>query len=409
VSQVLSMDTGRPAKRYCFVVPRFGLGVGAGAETLMREIALRLAKRGEEVHVLTTCAKDNRTWENSLPEDVTNEDGITVYRYKVDERNLNVWVPYQVNISEGINPGVEAQLDWLTHSVNSTGLYEHIKNNADSFDALFFGPYLFGTTFWGSLIRPDKSILIPCLHDENYAYLETLSSMFRLVKGCVFNANAEMEFANNLYGHIKGGEVGMGFEPLDKDYVANLKPYLDLNLKYILYVGRKEMGKNAHKLIDNFVAAKNSGRIDENLKLVFVGPGSFDDLMRPQALKRSDIVDIGFLSEADKHGLIKHALSVVQPSRNESFSIVLMEAWLLGVPVIVDSGCAVTREHVLESNGGLYYDSNDEFGEVVRYLEHDPNLCKALGSNGYEYVLNKYSWKAVLNRFDTVMESLLEG
>lgn len=400
-----TVDTHNSKPRnFAFVLPRFGPGSG-GAETLLGAIAKKLYERGDLVTILTTCAKDNRSWENDWQPGRYEEDGLVVHRYLVDKRDLNVWIPHQISIHEGLNPGLNAQLDWLQESVNSTDLYIHIAQNADSYDAIFFGPYLFGTTFWGSLIRPDKSVLVPCLHDENYSYLETIGAMFRLVKGCVFNAKSEMELAERLYGSLRGGVVGMGFEELDSD---DAPAYFPQGTQYLLYLGRKETGKNAHKLIDNFILAKDAGLIPDSVKLAFCGGGSFTDLLRPDAFKREDIIDIGYLSEREKRGLVKHAVALVQPSRNESFSIVLMEAWLLGVPVIVDSLCAVTREHVIESNGGLYYSDHKEFGAVVKTLLTDDNLRRQLGMAGREYVKRVYTWPSVLDRFDAVVGEILE-
>jgi glycosyltransferase involved in cell wall biosynthesis len=389
-------------KRFAFVVPRFGPGCG-GAETLVAEIAVRLKARGDDITILTTCAKDNRTWENAWPEGMTEEFGLKVYRYGVDARDLNIWIPHQINIHEGINPGLNAQLDWLEHSVNSSGLYQHIATRQEEYDALFFAPYLFGTTFWGSLINPDKSILIPCLHDENYSYLESMKAMFGLVRGCVFNARAEMELAERLFGKIRGGVVGMGFEVPQREAAT---PYLEAGTRYILYLGRKETGKNGHKLIDNFITAKEQGLIDSDIKLVFCGGGSFDDLLRPGVLSRGDIVDIGYLSEQDKHRLLSHAIALVQPSRNESFSIVLMEAWLAGVPVVVDALCPVTREHAIDAEGGLYYADPEEFGLVINKLASTPMLRQQLGESGREYVRSVYDWNRVLERFDTVVRDI---
>jgi len=231
--------------------------------------------------------------------------------------------------------------------------------------------------------------------------------MFRSVKGCIFNAEPEKDLANQLFGYISGGSVGMGFTPFDEEYVLSLEPYLNEGTEYIIYVGRKETGKNAHVLIDNFLAGKESGHIPKDLKLVFLGGGSFADLYRPTALERDDIVDIGFLTEREKHQLIKHAKFLCQPSRNESFSIVLMEAWLLGIPVVVDSQCSVTRYHVTESNGGLYYESPQEFAEVAKVLLEDNDLCLNLSKMGYQYVVNEYSWQNVLTRFDAILDNIL--
>ena len=395
-------------RRYGFVVPRYERGLAGGAETLAAQLAEHLAARGDQVEIITTCARDNRTWQNELPAGQEQIGRLTIRRFSVDDRDLERWVPYQLRLHDGMQLALDEQLEWMQHSVNSAGLYDYIAAQSDNFDLLFFAPYLFGTTFWGSLIAPERSVLIPCLHDESYAYTEVLASMFRQVRGALFNAAAEGELARRLYGDIAGGEVGMGFNPHTPEYVSGLEPLLDRGHPYVLYVGRKETGKNVQKLIDDFIAAKELRILPDQVDLVIAGGGSYSDLGRPEALERDDVIDIGYLSEDDKARLIRHSTVLCQPSTNESFSIVLMEAWLLGTTVLVSSDCPVTREHVVASGGGLYYRGAAEFGATVRALVEDARLRQQLAEAGDAYVRLRYSWPAVLARFDFVVEKLLQ-
>ena len=393
-------------RRYAFILPRFGDFVG-GAEALVGALARALHARGESLEVWTTCAIDNRSWENHFDEGVSSIDGITVRRFLVDNRDLECWIPKQIAIHEGMKLPLDDELSWMANSVNSEGLYSYIQQEGSSFDALFFAPYLFGTTFWGSLIHPDRSYLIPCLHDETYAYTQVIQSMFRQVAGCVFNAYPEMDLAETLYGPIPGGVVGLGFTPFKESYVSSLPAVIQD--PFILYAGRKETGKNVHLLIDYFIQAKEAGKIPAALKLVIIGGGSFDDLHRPGADARDDIVDLGHVTEDEKYALMRDAVYLCQPSVNESFSIVLMEAWLLGTPVVVHGRCPVTRYHVVRSGGGLYFDGMPDFAEVTRVMMEDTQLAQALAAQGECYVREEFSWEAVLQRFDSVMTTLISG
>ena len=393
--------------RYGFILPRYFEGIAGGAETLMAAIAAQLSARGDTVEIFTTCAKDNRTWANEFEPGTMHVNGISVHRHLVDERNLDRWVPIQLAIHDNQEVSTEDQLEWMAQSVNSSSLYARLKGVGESFDALFFGPYLFGTTFWGSLIHPSKSILIPCLHDESYAYQQVIASMFRQVRGCLFNAAPEMALARSLYGPILGGVVGMGFVPPTDEAVRALNPYFEEEFPYILYLGRKETGKNVHLLIDHFCAAKSSGLISEEVKLVVLGGGSFTDLHRPTALSRGDVIDLPHLSEAEKQQVLKHALYLCQPSTNESFSIVLMEAWMVGTPVVVHSACAVTHHHVVVAGAGLYFSTAEDLGGVTSFLLSDRSERARLAAAGREYVEREYSWASVLQRFDAVVGKLL--
>jgi glycosyltransferase involved in cell wall biosynthesis len=368
---------------------------------------MRLAARGDRVDLLTTCARDNRTWANHYPSGEERIGELRVVRFPVDQRNLDAWVPVQCAIHEGKNVSYDDQLTWMQHSVNSSELYAHIAHHGEGYDAIFFGPYLFGTTMWGSQICPHKSVLIPCLHDEAYAYLDVISAMFRRVRGCLFNAEPEMHLARSLYGDIPGGVVGMGFDMPSLDEVERLAPLPDRPRPYIVYLGRKEMGKNVQVLVDFFCRAKDRGMLPPELQLVVLGGGSFSDLHRPQALQRDDVVDLPHADESDKQRLLRHALYLCQPSVNESFSIVLMEAWMVGTPVVVHGECPITKGHVVESGGGLYFSSAEDFIGVTQYMVQEGEKRLEFARLGRDYVAQSYSWSATLERFDQVCLDVL--
>lgn len=372
----------------------------------MGNIAAHLKARGDTVEVWATCAKDNRTWSNEFPPGVSDVNGIPLHRFLVDSRNLDAWIPIQLALHDGQTISTDDQLTWMAESVNSKALYEHIARHAQDFDALFFGPYLFGTTFWGSLIAPEKSVLFPCLHDESYAYQDVIASMFRQVRGCLFNAAPEMDLARSLYGDIPGSVVGMGFDIPSAEYVAGLEPYFSDETPYILYLGRKETGKNVHILIDSFVEGKAQGLIPDDVKLAILGGGSFEDLHRPEVLSRRDVVDLPHVSERDKQRLLRHALYLCQPSTNESFSIVIMEAWMVGTPVVVHAACPVTRHHVEESKGGLYFSSAHDLAGVTNYFLNTPEARRQHAEAGSAYVAHEYAWSSVLKRFDAALDQL---
>lgn len=398
------MSGSSSRRSLAFVVPRFFAGIAGGAETLMSQLAARCAARGDDVEILTTCARDNRTWENAFAPGASVEEGVTVRRFLVAARDLDSWIPRQIAIHEGIKLGIDEELIWMKESVNSPELYSYLSRHASTFDALFFGPYLFGTTFWGSLIAPERSWLIPCLHDEHYAYTDCIASMFRQVGRALFNSTPERDLARARYGEIDGGEVGMGFERISEEELARVAPYFPESFPYLLYLGRKETGKNAHLLVDYFIEAKERRALPESLTLVVAGGGSFDDLHRPQARARGDIIDIAHVTEEQKRSLLKYACALCQPSRNESFGIVLMESWLMRRPVVVHGGCPVTRSFAIRSGGGLYFTSPEEFGGVVSALANDPALASRLGAAGNAFVHQQYSWEAVLERFDAIID-----
>ena len=282
----------------------------------------------------------------------------------------------------------------------SGSLLDWLVRNQSGFEAIFFAPYLFGMTFWGSLAVREKAWLIPCLHDESYAYTQCVEGMFRGVGRALFNSAPERDLAQALYGPISGGEVGMGFEP--DVAAATASP---ISGRYCVVLGRKETGKNAQVAIDYFIEGKRRGMFPDDLKLVIAGGGDFSDLERDAALLRGDVVDLKRVEEPEKLALLRDALVLIQPSTNESFSIVLMESWLQNTPALVNARGAVTRDHVVRSGGGLYFNNAEEFAGAIALLLKEPALRAVLGSAGARYVAERYSWEAVLNRFDAALSA----
>jgi hypothetical protein len=69
------------SKKYAFILPRFGPDIAGGEATLVRQLAMQLAQRGDEITILTTTARDNRTWDPYYPAGVAIDQQMTVRRF----------------------------------------------------------------------------------------------------------------------------------------------------------------------------------------------------------------------------------------------------------------------------------------------------------------------------------------
>lgn len=387
--------------KIAFVIPRYHVSQAGGAEILVESLALRLAGLGHSVDVLTTCCVDHTRWENDLPPKVENIQGVKVHRFKVDLRgDLSQFIRLQQRIDQGWPLSRQEEEVWMKGSVHSQALYESLRLQKDIWDAVVFAPYLFGITYEGLKIVPQKSFLIPCLHPEPYAHLGIFKDMFQKPIGFFFNSYAEMELGKKLFllADKKMAVVGMGFDKQEVIQKGCFREKFSLgDNPFILYVGRREKGKNTFLLIDYFLTYRkyNPGP----LKLVLLGSGEI-----PRELKNNpDLIDIGYVSEEEKRMAYQGATVVCQPSINESFSIVLMESWLSGTPVLVNEKCAVTKDHVQKSQGGLWFRDYFEFEECVRFFMNGNSLVSQMGLSGKEYVLENFKWDQVLNRFLKVL------
>lgn len=352
--------------------------------------------RGHSSEVLTTCARDNTTWKNELPPGEEIINGVTVRRFEVTSHNQEKQDFFGEKISHGQPLSLSQEEEWIDSVVRSDTLVHFIEEHHSDYDYLIFAPYLFGITSRGLAIAPERSILVPCLHDEPYARLKIFKRLFHQAAGIFFNSEAEQALAARIFppGRATIRLVGMGIEPPDNlDPVTFRKKYRE-NSPFILYAGRREGGKNTPLLIEYFRIFKRHHRTD--LKLLLIGSGDLD-------LRREDknrIRDLGYLSSEDKWNAYAAANIFCQPSSNESLSIVLLESWLAETPALVNAQCPVTRYHCLQSQGGIFFRDYYEFEECILYLLNHPEQAKLMGENGRQYVENNFTWEKVLDRLE---------
>ncbi len=380
------------------VPPRFGAEVIGGAEAVMADIGRGLAERGWDVEILTTCARDHFTWANEYPEGVSVVDGMTVRRFptqtdtKGAHRNA---IGHAILAGENVSL-VDQQL-WINDSLRVSGLWHHVAVHRAEFRALVFAPYMFWTTFAVGQVAPEKTILMPCLHDEPPARLEIFAPLFSGSRGMWFLTSPEQALAERLFDLPKRrAEIGAGvwvptdYQP-DRFRVAH-----GLERDFFYYAGRREWGKGWTDLLATFERYVNSGG---PLDLVTSGVGETGH--EPHLDGR--VHDLGLLSEDDRNAAMAAARAYVQPSALESFSLTVLEAWLAGTPVIANADSEVVSWHVERSGAGVRYRSLDELLGYLEVLGGDAELASELAASGREYVLAHYQWTDVLDRIEATL------
>ena len=387
--------------KLAFITPRYAPGgVVGGAETLIRWLARLCAEHQHDVHLLTTCATDHFSWRNDRPPGVESAEGMTVHYFEVNpDRDVETFLRIQNKIDKRQNVPRDEQEQWAANSVCSRSLSQWLASHANEFDAILAGPYLFGITLQAAAIAPEKTWLIPCLHDEPYARLDIVADMFRRVRGCLFNAEPEKEFAETLYGLAPSPThrvIGMGLDAFEADPNAFAARH-GIRDPYVLYCGRREAGKNTPLLLDYLDAYLQ--RRERPLHLVLTGGGDYD---APERL-RPRILDFGFVSEQEKREAMAGAQVFIHPSTNESFGIVLLEAWLAGVPALVHARSAVLSWQCRQANAGLWFSYYPEFEAMLDLLLDTPTLRQTLGQNGRRFVESTYSRGAIAQRLFSLL------
>lgn len=389
--------------KIAIVSPRYPAdGAVGGCETLLASLAhyaANLPEAGHEVHFLTTCATNHFSWDNEKEPGVERIDNVDVHYFRVDEdRDIELFLRVQGLIDE-YRPIVMAdQKAWIRNSVNSRDLIAHLR--ASEYDAVVVGPYLFGITHAVAEAVPERTYLVPCLHDESYAQLNLMREMFHRVRGLLFNAEPERQLAIRLYDLPEGtgNVVGMGMPGFPSDGDAFIAKQ-GFEHPYLIYCGRREPGKGTPLMLDYLELFRQ--RTGRDFHLVLTGSGE----VHPGSELAPLVRDLGYVDEQTKRDAMAGALAFVHPSVNESFGIVLLEAWLAGTPGLVHGKSDVLRDQCRRANGGLWFTHYPDFEAMLLWLMDNREQAAKLGAFGKAYVEREYSWDSVGRRFFEALDA----
>jgi glycosyltransferase involved in cell wall biosynthesis len=303
-------------------------------------------------------------------------------------------------------------------------------------------------------IAPKKSILVPTAHDEPAIHLGIYRDLFASANAVAFNTESEKAFLMRTFDirTIVEETVGCGVDLLDTDGQGKPRRGVDAPLEGPLVPedeepaapqtqkegvarGRRGRGPRAerpivdrkrgigeafrrrHRLFGRI--ALYGGRIDpgKGCEELFEYFGTYreaggDATLALMGAKLMPIPDerwvrfAGMLSEEERLQALEAATVVAVPSPFESLSLLALEAFAVGTPVLANARSEVLVEHCRSSNAGLWYADRDEFGETLRLLVADERLRTALGRNGKEYVRRNYRWDVIMSKYDRLIAAV---
>ncbi|HVL66662.1 MAG TPA: glycosyltransferase family 4 protein [Vicinamibacterales bacterium] len=414
--------------KIAFIVQRYGTEILGGSEYHCRLIAERLAPK-HQVEVLTTCAQDYITWANEYPEGTDRVRGVTVRRFaSAQARDIHAFNRYSEWIFNHAHTRQD-ELEWLRQQGPwCPALTDYLERHHHQYDVLIFFTYLYAPTVLGMKVAPQKSILVPTAHDEPAIYLEIYKDLFSLPAGIAYNTDVERRFLTTHFSMraVEEETVGCGVDlpqaqqyPRERSDAAaeqadvdedspSFRPHLAhrgaifrrrhrLHGPIALYGGRIDPGKGCEELIEYFSSYVNEGG---DASLVLMG-------VKLMPLPEEPFIRFaGRLSDQERMQALEAATVVVVPSPYESLSLLALEAFAMGTPVLANARSEVLVEHCQKSNAGLYYADRDEFGEALKLLVADRRLRAAMGSNGRDYVRRNYRWEVILAKYEKMFVSL---
>jgi glycosyltransferase involved in cell wall biosynthesis len=190
----------------------------------------------------------------------------------------------------------------------------------------------------------------------------------------------------------------VGSEIPDRPDPRRFRKRFDIRRPFAIYIGRIDENKGCAELFAFF--ERYAVMYPRGLDLVLVGSRVLEIPKHPR------IRHVGYLADEDKFDALAAADVLVMPSRFESLSMVALEAWALGKPVLANGHCDVLRGQAIRSNGGLYYENFEEFAEALYALEAAGPLGGMLGRNGRDFFRRHYTWPVIERKYLEMFERL---
>jgi len=382
------------------VVQRYGAEINGGSELHARYVAERLSAH-TDVRVLTTCARDYVTWRNEWAPGEERVNGIPVERFAVARERDTIDFRDRSSRLFGERHSIHDELGWLeSQGPTSPTLMKRLSRVADDCDFLLLFSVRYSPAFYGARFAAQKAVLVPTAERESALGLSIFPPIFRGVRAIMYNSFEERALITTLSSntHVPGVVVGIGSQIPDAVDPARARSNFGLHNPFIIYVGRIDANKGCADLFRNFI--EYTDRLSRPLDLILIGTPVLPIPEHPR------IKHLGFVADQDKFDAIAGAELLVMPSPYESLSMVALEAWGLGRPVLASARCDVLVGQCVRSNAGLYYEDAREFFAALDRILSDPALAATLGRNGRAFFARHYSWPVIERKYLDMFDEL---
>ena len=417
--------------KLALIAPRYGGELTTGAELACRLLAEQLSLR-HDVEVLTSAARDSRTWKNDYGEGADRIRGVLVRRFSVNQpHDAHGFQQFTDRLLTAPRSRSE-EMEWVRRLGPSVpGLIEHLKRQQRSYDALVFFSMTHWTTVHGMAIAPERSILLPCLRLSPILRFGLWADVVNGARAVGLVSSAERKLLRGYLGVAAPREelVGVGVDPSHRqvyprhqqdpadepasddeaaaspdDTAQEYDSRIDRGVPFrrrhrlygpiVLYGGRIEPDNGCEEMLDYFDSYASG---DGDTALVVMG------------VKLMKVPDASYLRQAgvlpDRERMVAYEAADVTlaPGSDDPLALSVLESLAVGTPVLASARNDAAVEHCRRSGGGLPYGNRGEFVEALRMLMTRSALREQLGEAGRQYVRQYYRWDAVLGRFERLI------
>ena len=405
------------------VAPTYAPCIG-GAERLLQEVSERLVARGHEVTVLTFDAATQRdlaaTGAGLPPREQRN--GVTILR--VDPaggriQRLHEWWLRQRGGWRTTEWLFGPEFDFeLGRPSGLAVIGPLLRLRADVVTSV---NWHFGVAAWTlrtSRFRRVPHVAVPILHIERP--WASRPKYRRLLPHCAATlacTQAEADFLESL-GARSVTVAGAGVDPgrfchADEGGKAIRLRYGISGRPVVGFVGRQDELKGVLVLLE---AMLRVWQAQPGVVLLLAGPRAHRDRPVVERLEgltpvqREQVVLVDDFADAEGPSILAACDLLAQPSMEEAFGLVLVEAWMSGRPVIA-ADIAASRSLVESGCDGWLVPPGDSESLAGRILDllGNPEQRAAFGAHGRRKVLSRYSWDAVVDAWEGTFRQVQNG
>ena len=343
-----------------------------GVETIVRNVSTELAKRGHEVHVVTTPF--DVTTERQISDYSAEErDGVIVHKLKPGKVKIGY-----ARILKGLKEVIKKIRPEIVHEHN---LHPHLFQLAKWKGEVGYGLFV---ELHHPAIELDffvQRLMMPL----------AVMGLKRMVEAIdAFVAHTMLESKWLVSKGIPDSKIALVRFPAIPSELINYER-CSTNLNDIVYLGRIVYRKGLHVLLKALSIVKS--RLGE-FKADIAGPSDSRYLESLKTLiAQLDLKDnvslIGIVKEEEKYEFIRSHKILVLPSLKEYTPGVLLEAQALGVPVIATRVGAVPEMMINGETGLLVRPGNElELAKAIEILIREQDLRRRFSLNARKFAEN---------------------
>lgn len=390
-----------------------------GSEQYIVNLSEALVRRGHEVDVFTTRARDYHTWRNELPP-FEQLEGVNVYRFPSLQRRGYTWrfLRFGYDRYWAARSHLYELFIFVGNGPLSPRLFLNLLWRGRRYDLVHLNGVLYSHTayaYLGAKLLGLPIVVTPHIHLSepqifDIGYYNTVLRGSDLILA-VTGLEKQYLITKGIAGDkivVGGNSVGTeAFELLDaRECRRRLR--IPEEAFVLLFLSRKTEYKGLETILRAFTSLQ-----EECDGLVFVAAGPETDYSL-RLLRDHDglpqFITFGAVSDREKLELLNACDVLLLPSRAEAFGIVFLEAWAVKKPVIGARSGAISAV-IADGEDGLLIEPGDAEGlaRQIKRLINNPALKRRLGAKGYEKVLARYTVERIADIVEGAYFRLLDG